>query len=410
MKIALFLSLLLFLNGCKKTEVSPLKSFSTDDSLKVVKKIRTLAESEAIAFEWVPVDDDIAGYNIYREELDQNGTFFKRIVEIGDSVSSHYVDINLNPNTTYTYLLTTYTSDGRESKGSEKVIAKTRDAIPGLHFIVPIGGLPNKAKLIWRPHPSLIVSGYIVERSDIHNSEWKKVGELNHRLDAEFIDKGLNTNQIYRYRIYAKTFSGGVSKPSKVVEAVTKALPKPVENIITSNGLPKEIEIKWNSSEERDVRKYRVYRSSTNNGSFEFVGETDKNIFYDKVENDGVQKFYKVTAVDKDNLESIQNEIPQMGSTLFKPKPPKLISVDVSTESVSIKWEATDPRSLRYIVYRKSGSSWNRKSDEFQSDKTSFVDKNILAGATYLYGVVAIDKYGIVSEISEEREVTISQK
>jgi fibronectin type 3 domain-containing protein len=86
-------------------------------------------------------------------------------------------------------------------------------------------------KLIWRPHTDPRVAGYIIERKKLYSNEWKQVGELNHRLNVEFLDKDLETNKAYKYRVRVKTFEGLISKPSKEVEVITKARPKPILDI-----------------------------------------------------------------------------------------------------------------------------------------------------------------------------------
>jgi fibronectin type 3 domain-containing protein len=409
----LFFLLLLF-SGCGGINVAPSKPLTQDPSLQKVEKIKTKSDRQAIAFEWFPIGGDrIAGYNIYRMEITNSDSGDKRLIRVAhidDPATSHYVDKDLQPNRRYKYRFTTFTADGRESLGSESVTVKTMEVFKPLHYIVPVDGLANKTKLIWRPHPGPMISGYIIERSDIYNPQWKKVGELDHRLDAEFIDRGLETNKIYRYRIFAKGFDNLLSKPSKTIETSTKARPKPVQEIIASVNLPREIRVEWRASDE-GVRGYKIYRSRTNGGHFEEIDESPKNSYSDKVTGDGIQMFYKISAVDQTGLESILNDVPIMGSSLSKPKTPKVTKVASSTSEIRIDWEATDSRSLRYVVERKSSTGWTTKDPKkFETNKTYFVDKDVVKEMRYIYKVRAIDKNGIVSDASVESEASLQQQ
>jgi fibronectin type 3 domain-containing protein len=407
----IFLTLLL-VQGCNELEhavtVQPLKS---DDSLQTVRGVKAITDTTAVAFEWLSHSEsrEIAGYNLYRLELSEsnNSGDLQLVAQIKNRVASHFVDRGLKPNTLYKYRLTTYTEDGRQSNGSEPVTVRTSAVIPPLHYIIPVGELAKSVKLLWRPHTDNRVSGYIVERSSLQKpDEWVEVGELHHRLDVEFIDTELSTNGIYRYRIKTKTFDGLVSEPSRVVDVRTKALPKPITDITASSTLPKEIEVSWRESDERDVTSYRIYRSSANDGTFEPVGESKSNRYSDKIVDDGKQMFYKVSAIDQYGQESLLNKLPVMGNTLFKPIAPKLLPLEITQNGIKVQWRPTDSRSLKYRVIRDSGS-WGGDEVEFQSDKTEYIDNSVQPNIEYRYRVIAIDKFGIESLLSEEGRVQI---
>jgi hypothetical protein len=416
-KLKLFtISLILLITaGCNVENpiATPRKS---DPQLPLVKRIQTIPDTTAIAFEWMPYNEDgyVAGYNIYRLKVsnsDNKEGNLKLVARINDRLASHYVDSGLEPETTYKYRFTLFTKDNRESLGSDIVTAKTLALIQPLHYIISIGELANKTKLLWRPHTDPRVSGYIIERNDLYNQEWERVGELEHRLDVEFIDDDLEINKLYKYRIRAKTFEGLLSEPSQIIDVKTKPLPKPVLDITASSDLPKEIKISWRESDEKEVTIYKIYRSSGSNGYFSMIDEVKTNFYFDKLGEDGKQMFYKVSAVDKDGLESVLNQLPIMGNTLFKPKSPIITKIESSKTEISIKWEPTDPRSLRYKVIRKSGSILSKKEVmEYDVDKTSYVDsQNLAIDVVYSYQVIAIDKDGVESLPTEESQISLKK-
>jgi len=412
-KFRIFTTILIatLISGCQFT--NPIaKPLTSDKHLKTVQKIKTISESTAIAFEWLPFSDSphIAGYKIYREELDDGKLNFRLIATLNDRIASHYVDSELNPNTSYKYTFIVFTNDNRKSTPSKPVIAKTLAMLKPIHYIIPVSNLANKTKLLWRPHQNIDVSGYIIERNDVYSKEWKKVGELNNRLNVEFIDTDLETNRAYKYRVRVKTFNGVVSNPSKIVETLTKALPKPIVDITASSELPKEIKISWRRNDDVNIQGYNIYRSKSNDGTFDLIAEVKDNSYSDQIVEDGKQMFYKVSAVDKSGLESIVSNLPIMGNTLFKPKPPKITTLKADSSEIFLKWIATDPRTLKYKIIRKKGNSWIKKDEIFFSvDKTEYLDKDVVLNQTYSYQIIAIDKFGIESIPTEKSEITLQR-
>jgi len=407
----LYLIVLMF-SGCwieNSLQPKPLKS---DPSLESVKRIQTIADTTAIAFEWLPYTENrkVAGYRIYRAEAGRDEKL-KLIATIDNRVSSHYVDTDLKPNREYIYSFTLFTKDGRESKGSKPIRVRTVHKLAPLNYIIPVGELAKMAKIIWRPHPDRRASGYIIERSELYNRKWEVVGELDNRLNAEFIDTDLKTNRVYKYRVKTKSCDGTISKPSQVVDVRTKALPKPVTDITASSNLPKEIKLSWRPNEEKDIVGYRIYRSDESDGDFEPIDEVESNSYSDKIEEDGKQMFYKVSAVDVYDQESILNELPIMGNTLFKPKPPKILKIEASASEIYLRWEPLDPRSLKYKIIKRVGSGWS-KSDpiEIEVDRTEYTDKDVIPGVNYSYQIIAVDKFGIESLPTEETEIQLRKR
>ena len=411
LKISILFLITIIISGCSLDTPKTQQPLKSDKSLPTVQRIQVIPDTTAVAFEWLPDEhSNVAGYNLYRAEIQrgEEPTKLKLVAVIKNRISSHYVDEGLKPNTEYKYRFTLFTFDRKESKGSKAVRVKTIKPIAPLHYIIPIGNLANMAKLIWRPHTDPRVAGYVIERNELYNHEWKVVGELKHRLNVEFIDKGLKTNKVYRYRVRAKSFDGLLSKPSKIVDIRTKALPKPVKDIVVSNNLPKEIQLNWKPNEEDDVVKYRIYRSDNNNEDFEVIDEVKSSHYSDKITTDGQQMFYKISAVDSSGLESLLNEIPVMGTTLMKPKPPKLIELKLTQQGIFLRWEPLDPRSLKYKIIKRSGNGWLKGEPTYINvERTKYLDRDVKSGMTYSYKIVAIDKHEIESLPTEESEITV---
>ena len=398
---------LIFLTGCG-IQPQPAK-LKTDLRLPQVKKIRTLADVTQVALEWTPLySEKVAGYYIYRGEY---GKKFQRVAKIDDRYSSHYIDKKLKPDTVYQYAMSTYTKDARESALSEPIKVRTLPIPESVPFIEAIDHLPREVKLIWRPHPYQRVEWYIIERSEPNQKKWKKIATVKGRLNAEYIDRGLKDNRVYLYRIRIKTCDGIVSKPSKIVQASTKPRPKIVQGLEATRNLPKKIVLHWQSNREPDIEYYKVYKSVFEIGPYIVAAKTKKSEYIDLINEDGVKRYYKVTAVDKDGLESFKQDVPVVGKTLPKPMSPVVINYKVEHNTFFVTWKSPDKRAVAYIIKK-------REIESFFSEKeyvikniqgNSFSDAGLKPGRKYIYEIIAVDKNGIRSKPSEKIEFKIEK-
>ncbi|WP_223154226.1 hypothetical protein [Campylobacter concisus] len=134
---------------------------------------------------------------------------------------------------------------------------------------------------------------------------------------------------------------------------------------------------------------------------YTYLAKTTSNTYEDLINTNAATRYYRVTAVDKDGLESLKQEEPIVGITLGAPKTPN-ISASYDGSGVNVNWSAVD-RASSYTVYR-SGASEKIFSG---IDGTGLRDDSVQKGASYSYSVVAIDEYGIASDKSSKAEVSI---
>ena len=394
---------MILISGCEKIIDTP-KAPQIDSSLPRIDAMRTLPDITEIGFEWTPIyGDRVEGYSIYR----MDGGNMKRIATINDKYVSHYVDTKLAPDTQYSYRMATYGADKRESEPSPIVAVSTIGTIDSVPFLKAITGLPGRVKLVWRPHPMERVESYIIERNEFKSTDWEKVGTIDGRLNAEYIDKDLKNNYVYRYRVKVKTYDGIISKSSEIVEAHTKPLPPSLSGITASNNLPKKIIVRWNPSNASDLSHYKLYRSSNSTLFYNYHGKTKSTEFEDLVNDNGKSYYYKVVAVDVDGLESQQPENPTLGATLSALAAPHVSSVKHDGRSIYLSWSG-DMNSVKYTVTREFKSSGNTKKQTFTGIfEPNYHDMDTVPGVNYIYKIIAIDKYGIASDPSDSVLITI---
>ncbi|MEA3372507.1 MAG: hypothetical protein U9Q62_02330 [Campylobacterota bacterium] len=402
-----------FFSGCSTLDPKPAAELQTDPSLPVVSINGNIADMHAIAFEWKSIDDQrVNGIYIYRGEPAAEDPKLSRIAIIDNRFSTHYSDETVKPDTRYQYRFTTFSDELTQSKGSKTHTVNTLPVLTSVSFFRSIGNLPRRAKLIWRPHTNLSVKYYVLERRDGNDGEWQEIQTLQGRLNAEFIDTDLDDNALYYYRLRVRTFDDVLSTPSDQVKVITKPLPATVKDLRATRNQAKQISIRWEASQEADFDHYRLYRSESEDGSYDYHVKLTKTEFIDKVSEDGQVYFYKVTAVDKDGLESLLDNIPTMGSSLIKLTKPDMVKASFKDNIYRLSWSRGDQRTVSYVVIKTIRTSWVTSEIEEITDirETHFNDLNIAAGTSYEYQVVAVDKHGIRSEPTEAKPFSFQAK
>lgn len=398
---------LLILSGCA-AKPKPNDESKVDSTLPVVEltKNGTVIDMNAIAFEWKSIEDSrVKGIYVYKLYANSKGAEDDYYDTVDNRFTTHYLDSKVKPSTEYRYYFKTFT-DKSESRKSPIVAINSLPVLNSVSWIHSIQNMPRSAKVIWRPHPNQKVKAYIIDRKTLEEDKWEKIATVKGRLSAEYIDKELADNRVYKYRIRSVTYDGLISTPSKEVKVVTKPLPLPVNNIYATRDLPKEIKLTWDKSIAKDFSRYYVYRAEKSEGEYELIAKLHNNYFVDKINEDGKQYFYRVSVVDADGLESEQKYSSIQGITLNRPVPPSISEVKLVNNKVVLAWSSSDPRVVRYIVSKRYKKSWfDEVVQEFKVTGTKFIDQNIEPDTTYHYKLFGIDSNSIKSAPSLEAEV-----
>ncbi|MCR6570246.1 fibronectin type III domain-containing protein [Campylobacter insulaenigrae] len=390
------LSAALIFSACSTTSLP--KTAQINEGLPKISSIKSIGDITSIAFEWEPLyDQNIAGFYIYR--ANSIGAPMELIAKINNKFQTHYTDTNLQPNTKYYYSMKTYNELGQISPEGVSIEAYTTRVIDPVPFAQAIVGLPNRVKIVWRPHPDFRVNSYIIERANMKDMKFKELARVKNRLSAEYIDDSLKPDESFQYRVVAQTYDGIKSAPSQVVESTTKALPPMVTNLTASKDLPKKIVLNWDKIDYADFAYYKVYSGSNTFLPLSVVAKTAENTYEDVVDGVSQKRYYKISMVDKDGLESpLMNEAVE-GITLGAPLAPSIILCAVEDDGIKVEWIDNDDRAREYIVKRSGGGN----SAVFKEIKSKQLkDITALPGKIYSYEVIAIDANGIESKPSNK--------
>ena len=413
--ITLCTASLLIISGCSGNVPVPKKEAVIDTSLPILEltKNGTIVDSASIALEWKAISDQrVEGVYIYRVSLDENNSNKNEYYDtVNSRFSTHYLDTNIEPNSRYAYYFKTYSANA-ESQKSEQTIITSLPQLESVIWIHSTQGMPRSAKIIWRPHANEKVKAYIIQRRTLQETKWSDIATVNGRLNAEYIDEKLQDNFTYKYRIRVLTYDNIISKPSQEVSVITKELPTEVMQVVASTDMAKKIEVHWKSTQVSDFLTYRVYRSTSINGSYEMVAETKNSSYSDAIQEDGKEFFYRVSVVDRDRLESINSNVTALGRTLVKPSTPSLAEAIFANGQVKLSWVSSDSRAKSYIVQKKFSKSFLESSiEDFQNIKgNQFFDSNVEYDRIYFYKIYAVDANGIKSEPSMEVKLKIEDK
>jgi chitodextrinase len=191
-------------------------------------------------------DPTVAGYDVYR-----NG------VPIGTSTGPSFSDTGLNPNTSYTYTIDAYDSQGNISAQSASVTASTpADTTPPT---VPTGlsGTvgAQQIDLSWQPSTDNVgVTGYDVYR------DGTKVASTT---DTTYADSNVRQGRTYKYRVDAYDAAGNLSSKTGPVNVTypDTTPPSTPTNLKLTPGY-KRIALSWKASSDNvRVAGYYIYRN-----------------------------------------------------------------------------------------------------------------------------------------------------
>jgi len=169
-------------------------------------------------------------------------------------------------------------------------------------------------ELVWENNYEPDLKTYsIYRRADSSGSVYTLTGQT---FSSYFLDTGLDYNARYIYRITAEDISGNISALSDSVTAspVNLYAPARPRNLLVYGQNYQgvlSVELTWAKPFESDLLRFDIYRSTDasflSNSSFK-VGSSTTTRFRDTSGlSTGKQYYYKLTAVDKGGLVSVES-------------------------------------------------------------------------------------------------------
>jgi fibronectin type 3 domain-containing protein/TolB-like protein len=364
--------------------------------------INVSAKSNFIQLNWQTGDEtDLQFVQVYRKW--EHHTDWVKVVSL-NADSKQYQDKNLLPYTHAEYRLELIDSGKLSSGFSDSV--KQLSPLTSL-LEVKQEGLLRQVTLAWQPNP--LVDSYQLQRSTDQLS-WQQIAETS-QLSFED-DKGLVDQTRYFYRLNVVE-NNQVLGSSNIVQATTKALPLPPNDISLIVGLVEKVMIKWRPHQDKDVGGYIIYRLDESSDLKELetvkanVGEyQDDGGFFSSLKH-GTQYSYAISSFNTYKVEGPKSQIFK-GITKSLPRQVSQLEGLFSHDKVVINWQQNPESDIQeYWIYRSRGCGKGRKLATVKATSSQFTDTSVESGNDYCYSVSGVDSDELEGERSEPYQINV---
>lgn len=366
-------------------------------------------------------EEDVVRYDVFRADSDAGPFTFIGSAEGRETAS--YLDGgkdpgNLEDDRAYFYCVRAINSVTAESDDSEVVMATTRPVPPAVAGLDAATGLPRRVELAWETSPDEKVIAYEIERSE-SGGDFTRIARVAGLESASYVDAGdeearfmrssvktpLKDGTAYAYRIRAVNTAEATSAWCEPVEATTKVVPETPHGLKATEGRPRVIGVVWAANKEDDIARYVVsFSAAADSGYAEAgrVGIDETRGFKQEGLPPGLERYYRVKAIDADGLESDWSE-PVFGSTKPLPGAPSDLAVEWTDDGAFLRWQAPPEKDIE--KYRILNKKLFGPEEVGLAEKTEFFFSAGALAQKKVLMVVAVDKDGLESPASALLEV-----
>ena len=319
---------------------------------------------------------DASQYEVYRATT-KNGTY----TLLGTTTATHYTDNKAGSGYTYYYKVKALAANGAESDYSAVVAGICHCAKPTVKATYM--GASGKPYIKWNAVAN--ASKYEVYRATTQSGTYTLLGTTT---ATHYTDNKAGSGYTYYYKVRAisKVKSTANSVFSVPVAGICHcAKPTVKATYMGASGKPY---IKWNAV--ANASQYKVYRSTSKNGTYTLLGTTTATHYTDNKAGSGYTYYYKVRAISK--VKSSANSVfsTPVAGICHCAKPTVKATYMGTTGKPYIKWNAVANAS-KYEVYRATSKD-GTYTLLGTTTATNYTDNKAGTGYTYYYKVKAISK------------------
>jgi len=330
---------------------------------------------------WTAVEN-ATNYSVYRS-LYKDGEY-----ECPCSFDTlEYVEENVPKGTRYYYKV--QASNANELYDPSEFSNIVTEAVPGdkvegKPIVIILRNGPNAVKLMWNwIHGA---EGYVVKRSTSENGTYVNIGTAPQKQLVEFIDEGLKTGTTYYYKVHAYN-EWGVSEDSDVVFRLVEPLQPTTAYIEVYE--ENNFKLYWNTV--NDAIGYKVYRSTSKNGTYELITTTSELEYHEQELPKGTTYYYKIISYSDKETSGFSNIVTASVERDRIPGAPVVEIAKGNNNSLVLSWEDVGFTDGYYVYYATSKTGKYTKLATVTG--TSYTHKKLTYGKTYYYKVVAYNAY-----------------
>ena len=198
---------------------------------------------------------------------------------------------------------------------------------------------------------------------------------------TSYIDKDVSSGKTYTYTVRcinssATKFTSGYNGKGKSIKYI--AAPE-ISKLESVNG---GVKISWNKS--NGAEKYRIYYKGSK--GWTRMVDTTSTSYIDKDVSSGKNYTYTVRCINS-SATKFTSGYDSKGKSVKYISAPKITKAESVDGGVKISWNKVNGAE-KYRVYYKSRKGWTRMVD---TTSTSYIDKDVSSGKTYIYTVRCIN-------------------
>ncbi len=294
----------------------------------------------------------------------------------------------LNDSTKYVYRVVTLNEVGSESESSVKVEVVTLPPPVAVTGLTGRSGEVRCVPLKWNASPESDIIEYHIFCSRNESEPFEKIAVIEGRTVTEFLHGGNNPGDLedeatYLYQVRAVNFVGSVSDAGGVVKVVTRGVPPEGQGVEVKSGMPREVLITWNLSEDKCVKGYEIWRCLEGSDDWQQIKilENDKiSRYLDRGDEDdpeelgalidGTNYSYRVIAYNIGNVRSSASPPVSAKTKLIPVTPSGLTASSGLAGVIKLQWNSNPESDIKeYQV--QSSSKENRGFRDLCSVGTS---------------------------------------
>lgn len=324
--------------------------------------------------------DYVIEYDIYQKEESADW------VKIGTTTDTTFTAQNLKPDFEYEFriLATAEGKDGNRYDSWKYAEGKTMAIVHLETPVVSVGNVAKtgKIKLTWKEVEH--ADAYVVYRATAEEGPYKK---MKTTTETSYTNTTAKSANLYYYQVQA-VYEANERLNSELSQPVKRRcdLARPAVSVSNDEETGK-VKLTWNSVAKAE--KYKIYRSTSENGSYSYVNTTNETSYINKNAKAGTTYYYKVKAVNADfsSATSAFSLVDKRACDLARPV--VTASNDAKTGKVNLTWKKVSGAD-KYKIFRAMEKNGTYSYINTVTG-TSYTHKGAKKGKTYWYKVKAID-------------------